>query len=146
MKKFVNKVIKDVEEINGVTVPIEILDGVECKPLSPEDEIKLGNMTFKDGMYFPREDTVIEPCKYCYEIDNKIFGDTIHTYELKETAGYKERKGSEFNKTQNEYLNLFILKGKDDKKAGLMIENIVGARYIDITYCPFCGRKLDNHE
>ena len=25
-----------------------------------------------------------------------------------------------------------------------MIDTLDGARYVDINYCPFCGRKLDN--
>lgn len=76
-------------------------------------------------------------CVYCYEREKHIAGKSIRTYEWKQTAGYKVT-----NDYRN-YLDLFILKGKKDKKAGLMIENINGCRYIDINYCPFCGRKLD---
>lgn len=36
----------------------------------------------------------------------------------------------------------FILKGKNDNKAGLMIDNWNGCSYVDINYCPMCGRKL----
>ena len=75
-------------------------------------------------------------CPYCYEENGHICGKTIHTYNLKPTAGYKEPTD------YKDYLNIFILKGKEDKYAGLMIENINGTRYIDIRYCPFCGRKL----
>ena len=75
-------------------------------------------------------------CQYCSEEDNYVAGKSVRTYEFKPTAGYK--KPDKFD----DYLNLFILKGKNDKKAGLIIENINGARYIDINYCPFCGRKI----
>ena len=73
-------------------------------------------------------------CPYCYEEDRHIRGKAIHTYELKTTAGYVE--------SYKDYLNIFILKSRQDKYAGLMIENLNGTRYIDIRYCPFCGRKL----
>ena len=36
----------------------------------------------------------------------------------------------------------FILKCKADKKAGLMIDNREGYFYININYCPMCGKKL----
>ena len=36
----------------------------------------------------------------------------------------------------------FILKCQKDEKAGLMIESYEGCSYIDINYCPMCGRKL----
>lgn len=79
-------------------------------------------------------------CPYCYEKDGHIAGKAINTYNLKPTAGYTEPT------IGVDYLNIFILKGKEDKYAGLMIENINGARYIDIRYCPFCGRKLCNDD
>lgn len=79
-------------------------------------------------------------CELCEEKDNHITGKSIRTTEFKETYGYSSNKLVGYN----DYLNLFILKGKKDEKAGLMIENIIGARYIDINYCPFCGRKLNN--
>ena len=75
-------------------------------------------------------------CPYCYEKDAHIHGKVIHTYNLKLTAGYREPTN------YKDYLSIFLLKGKDDKYAGLMIDNLNGARYIDIRYCPFCGRKL----
>lgn len=75
-------------------------------------------------------------CPYCYEEDDHIRGKAIYTYELKTTAGYREPAN------YKDYLNIFILKGKQEKFAGLMIENLNGTRYIDIRYCPFCGRKL----
>lgn len=79
-------------------------------------------------------------CPYCYEKDGYIHGKTIHTYELKPTVGYREPIN------YADYLSVFILKGEDDKYAGLMIENLNGARYVDIRYCPFCGRKLYKDE
>lgn len=82
-------------------------------------------------------------CPYCKEdkhFKGAIHGSTIYTQDLKETYGYSTRMGSR----ERDYLNVFILKGESDKYAGLMIENINGARYIDIRYCPFCGRKISN--
>ena len=75
-------------------------------------------------------------CPYCLEKDGHISGKCIHNYDLKLTSGYAESIDN------RDYLSVFILKGKQDKYAGLMIENINGARYINIRYCPFCGRKL----
>ena len=76
-------------------------------------------------------------CEYCREAEKlEIAGKTIKTNEWQETAGYNAPKD------KIDFLELFILKGKTDKKAGLMIYNENGARYIDIDYCPFCGRKL----
>lgn len=80
-------------------------------------------------------------CKYCRNSDNypgAIFGYSIRTRELKETHGYSVNKNPDII----DYLQLFILKGQDDKKAGLMFDNIYGARYVEINYCPFCGRKI----
>lgn len=83
-------------------------------------------------------------CEYCEE-NTEILGKVIRSYEFKETAGYKERKqNNPYN--MYKYLEMFILKGKTDKKAGLMIDTGFGARYIDINYCPFCGRKLNEEE
>lgn len=36
----------------------------------------------------------------------------------------------------------FILKCKKDKKAGLMMDSLETCYYIDINYCPMCGKKL----
>lgn len=78
-------------------------------------------------------------CKYCCTNENnEILGRTIRHYELKKTAGYKPPK-SEYD---IDFLELFILKLKKDKKAGLMLNNKNGIRYIDINYCPMCGRRL----
>lgn len=83
----------------------------------------------------------MENCYYCYEKEEHISGKSIKTYEWNLTAGYKERLSTSTG-INKDYLNMFILKGKADKCAGLMIDNGNGARYIDIKYCPFCGRKL----
>lgn len=80
-------------------------------------------------------------CKYCRNSDNypgAIFGYSIRTRELKETHGYSVSKNPDII----DHLELFILKGQNDKKAGLMLDNIYGARYVGINYCPFCGRKI----
>lgn len=75
-------------------------------------------------------------CEYCRESEKlKIAGKIIATFEWKETAGY------EAPKNRNDFLEMFILKGKNDKKAGLMINSGCGFRYIDINYCPKCRTK-----
>ena len=71
-----------------------------------------------------------------------LFTDSaLHLYN-EATHGYSARMGSR----ERDYLNIFILKGENDKYAGLMIENINGARYVDIRYCPFCGRKIYDND
>lgn len=54
-------------------------------------------------------------------------------FELKPTAGFKnDRRYSSW-----------IMKGKADKKAGIIIATNGGnGVYFDINYCPMCGRKL----
>ena len=77
-------------------------------------------------------------CDYCFITAKKnIIGKSIYTDDFKKTAGYREPK------KYKDYLDLFILKNENDKKAGLMIDNGNGYRFIDIDYCPFCGRKLN---
>lgn len=71
----------------------------------------------------------------------------VSTCEWKKTAGYEPERNNNcyrdyIDPKAFELLEMFILKGKNDKKAGLMINTINGARYIDINYCPMCGRKL----
>ena len=76
-------------------------------------------------------------CEYCYKKDDgEIMGKTIRQFEWKETAGYEPPE------KRNDFLEMFILKCKNDKKAGLMIDSGYGYRYIDINYCPMCGRRL----
>ena len=90
----------------------------------------------------------MEECEYCLIRNDKgICGRTIRNGELIPTAGYRPERNiicykESYNADTIERLELFILKGAEDEKAGLMIENISGARYIDINYCPMCGRKL----
>ena len=67
--------------------------------------------------------------------DGEIMGKTIRQFEWKETAGYESPKN------RNDFLEMFILKLKNDKKAGLMIDNGYGYRYIDINYCMFCRKE-----
>ena len=83
-------------------------------------------------------------CEYCYQSkDNEISGKPIFQYEWKETAGYEPPKD------RNDFLEMFILKLKNDKKAGLMIDSGYGYRYIDINYCPMCRKEaymnIDNN-
>ena len=82
----------------------------------------------------------IKDCEYCKAYPKnkvQIHGKIIKTKDLKLTVGYKNREI-----LLSDYLQLFILKGIADKKAGLMIATLDGVRYIDINYCPFCGRYL----
>lgn len=72
-----------------------------------------------------------ENCEYCckgnkFEIKGKEFN-------LKSTAGFKrDRKYSSW-----------IMKGKADKKAAIMIATDgTNGVYFDIDYCPRCGRNL----
>ena len=75
-------------------------------------------------------------CEYCHKKDGgEIMGKTIRQFEWKETAGYESPKN------RNDFLEMFILKLKNDKKAGLMIDNGYGYRYIDINYCMFCRKE-----
>ena len=77
-------------------------------------------------------------CEFCCtNKNNEILGRTIRHYELKKTAGYEPPK----NEYDIDFLELFILKLKEDKKAGLMLNNKNGARYIDINYCPMCRKE-----
>ena len=39
-------------------------------------------------------------------------------------------------------LDVFIHNSEEDEIAGLMIGNYEGYRYIDIFYCPMCGKRL----
>ena len=70
-------------------------------------------------------------CKYCeernpLEINGKQF-------ELNPTAGFKNDR----------IYSSWIMKGKEDKKAGIMIStNGSNGVYFDIDYCPMCGRRL----
>lgn len=87
-------------------------------------------------------------CNFCYEEDEYIHGKCIITSDWKNTAGYNpERNKDCFYPTVNpkafEQLEAFILKGKADKKAGLIINTISGGRYTDINFCPMCGRNLN---
>ena len=70
-------------------------------------------------------------CEYCKNrCDGEICG---NEFNLKATAGFKyDRKYSSW-----------IMKNKADEKAGIMIATNNGnAVYIDIEFCPICGRKL----
>ncbi len=73
-------------------------------------------------------------CKYCEETTSKNHWsgkkfDVIPTTYLKSKSNYDK-------------LNCFIMKCPADKDAGLMIGTYEGYSYIDIKYCPMCGRKL----
>ena len=87
---------------------------------------------------------MMNKCVYCQESDNHIRGKSLKYYDFKSTAGYRTGYIRKCDIDIIDFLDLFILRGAKDKKAGLMIDSGYGFRYIDITYCPFCGRKLDN--
>lgn len=76
-------------------------------------------------------------CSYCREKNGFISGTSIKYDDWKKTAGYSFE-----NDYIIDFLEAFILKGENDKYAGLMVNSGNGFRYIDINYCPFCGRKL----
>ncbi len=77
-------------------------------------------------------------CSYCEENEEKnmIIGKSIKTSEFRKTAGYERN-----SKDKYPLLELSIHKGIDEE-AALMIENNFGIRYVNVNYCPFCGRKL----
>ena len=70
-------------------------------------------------------------CKYCEERNPlEISG---KQFELNPTAGFKNDR----------IYSSWIMKGKEDKKAGIMIStNGSNGVYFDIDYCPICGKKL----
>ena len=70
-------------------------------------------------------------CEYC-EKGNKM---EIHgkMFNIKPTSGFKNDR----------FYSSWIMKGKEDKKAGILIATNGGnGVYFDINYCPICGRKL----
>lgn len=77
-------------------------------------------------------------CEFC-NTNSKgeiLSGKPVRTYEWQKTAGYYE------SQNKRDFLEMFILKNKADKKAGLMVDSGYGYRWVDIDYCPFCGRRL----
>ena len=73
-------------------------------------------------------------CKYC-EIKGSKHDIAGKEFKVNKTIVLKE-------KPNTDNLVCFILKGQDDKNAGLMIGTFEGYHYININYCPMCGRKL----
>ena len=74
-------------------------------------------------------------CEYC-EIGNKmeILG---KTFDIQPTSGFKNDR----------IYSSWIMKGKEDKKAGIVIATNGGnGVYFDINYCPMCGRKIGDDE
>ena len=86
-----------------------------------------------------------EECPYCRIGDSelKIYGKTIKTDDWENTAGYHKKYIPAIDDYAVDWLEAFILKGANDEKAGLMIDSGNGYRFVDINYCPFCGRKLN---
>lgn len=74
-------------------------------------------------------------CEYCKKIsENEILG---KKFNLQPTAGFNNDR----------HYSSWIMKNKADEKAGIMIATNGGnAVYIDINYCPMCGRKLKEEE
>ena len=75
-------------------------------------------------------------CKYCMQRDK----DTIKgkEFKLEKTAGYED-----------DYMvhNSWILKLKNDKKAGIMFTTYgTNGVFFNINYCPICGRELVKKE
>ena len=76
-------------------------------------------------------------CEFC-DANSKgeiLSGKPVRTFEWQKTAGYKAPE------KRNDFLEMFILKLKNDKKAGLMVDNGYGCRYVDIDYCMFCRKE-----
>ena len=110
--------------------------------------------------YINFENTIKEGCPYCHIGDSelKIYGKTIKTDDWENTAGYHKKyipaiddyavdwleafilKGANYKKIKD---SIDLIKGANDEKAGLMINSGNGYRFVDINYCPFCGRKLN---
>ena len=45
-------------------------------------------------------------------------------------------------KPNSDKLQAFLMRNKADDYAGIMIGTYEGFHYIDINYCPMCGRKI----
>ena len=76
-------------------------------------------------------------CEFC-DANSKgeiLSGKPVRTFEWQKTAGYEPPE------KRNDFLEMFILKLKNDKKAGLMVDNGYGCRYVDIDYCMFCRKE-----
>lgn len=73
-------------------------------------------------------------CEYCERknLKNEIAG---KEFKVNKTINLRE-------KSNTDNLVCFILKGEEDKQAGIMIGTFEGYHYININYCPMCGRKL----
>ena len=77
-------------------------------------------------------------CKFC-DANSKgeiLSSKPIRTFEWQKTAGYRPPKD------KIDFLEMFILKNEDDKKAGLMVDSGYGYRWVDIDYCPFCRKEV----
>ncbi len=73
-------------------------------------------------------------CEYC----------KIHKKENIVGKEFEVRKTNTLaSKINTDNLRCFILKNECDKKAGIMIGTYEGYHYIDIEFCPMCGRKLN---
>lgn len=73
-------------------------------------------------------------CQYC-ETKNSKSDIAGKEFKVNKTKVLRE-------KTNTDNLVCFILKGEDDKQAGIMIGTFEGYHYININFCPMCGRKL----
>lgn len=76
-------------------------------------------------------------CKFC-DANSKgeiLSSKPIRTFEWQKTAGYRPPKD------KIDFLEMFILKNKNNKKAGLMVDSGYGYRWVDIDYCPFCRKE-----
>ena len=77
-------------------------------------------------------------CEFC-DANSKgeiLSGKPVRTFEWQKTAGYRPPKD------KIDFLEMFILKNEDDKKAGLMVDSGYGYRWVDIDYCPFCRKEV----
>ena len=76
-------------------------------------------------------------CKYCNKSDeSRINGEYLKVIPTKST------KEKQLHRPIYYKPKCFILKGKKDKKAGLMMDSLETCYYINKNYCPMCGKKL----
>lgn len=71
-------------------------------------------------------------CEYCknQDIENRIHGKPLY---IQKTAGYV---------LDDVIDTAWIMKCSNKDIAGIMIMTQLGTEFIDINYCPMCGRKL----
>lgn len=72
-------------------------------------------------------------CEYCRQFNECV----ITGKEL-----LVNKTNTVLSKLHSDTLNCYIMKGTQDKSSAIMIGTCEGFHYIDIKYCPMCGREL----